>query len=444
MTAAIIAACVLFVCCAVLTVLWFRASRGKIESSAEIARLQNDLENANLLAAQREQHLQSIVSAKDEAHARELDSVSRQCQQRLNDKDAFVAKSIETLREQFAKLAAEKLADRSQDLTRANSEQLENALKPLREQIDSLQNLTAQAQTHSDNLEKSFKEEVGKIGDVARSLSATSDALKGNIKVQGRAGEDILEEKLRQAGLEKNVSFFLQEGFDDIRPDAQVCDPQNRWVIIDSKVNLSDFFAYADETDATKRGILLEKHVAAVKKQIIALAGKNYPMRFTEKFPDRDYIPTTVMFVPYEAPLSLAIEHDPTLVQFATDRKIVLVTPLTLLAYLRLIYMAWQHEKERKSQIELVKVARELLFRTNKFLSVFEDLGKGLKGVCDKYDAANKVFVDTGNSRSIAKSAQKLIDLGVSLESPRGGESRPTPAACLDRNCDDSDGGEEI
>ena len=135
------------------------------------------------------------------------------------------------------------------------------------------------------------------------------------------------------------------------------------------------------------------------------------------------------MFVGYEAPLLEALKAEPSLWKFAADNNVILVTPLTLLAYLRLVYLAWQHEKEARNQAEIVNTARELLTRMNSFLVTFEGMGKALLDMQSKYEDARGILVDTPHAQTIAKAAHKLIDLHVKLESRKG--KRIEKAACL-------------
>ena len=124
-----------------------------------------------------------------------------------------------------------------------------------------------------------------------------------------------------------------------------------------------------------------------------------------------------------------ALKAEPSLWKFAADNNVILVTPLTLLAYLRLVYLAWQHEKEARNQAEIVNTARELLTRMNSFLVTFEGMGKALLDMQSKYEDARGILVDTPHAQTIAKAAHKLIDLHVKLESRKG--KRIEKAACL-------------
>ncbi len=385
------------------------------EKDAELRRKDDDVKRA--------------LADRDEQMAKVLREKNAEIEKFLQEKERSFAEVVKTLQEQFANLAAQTLKSQSGDLTKKNTEQLEGVLKPLREQLDNLRSATERTQAEHAKLAESIGKDVGRIGDFAKELAGVSKALSSNSGFQGRKGEEILAEKLRQAGLEEGVNFFLQTGTSSDRPDAQVCDTENRWLVIDSKVVLTSYFQYVEAKDEGTRKAKLAEHVARVREKIDQLAKKKYPKVLSNEYKDRNYLPVTAMFVGYEAPLLEALKAEPSLWKFAADNNVVLVTPLTLLAYLRLVYLAWQHEKEARNQAEIVNTARELLTRMNSFLATFEAMGKALLDMQTKYDEARGVLVDAPHAQTIAKAAHKLIDLHVRLESRKG--KRIEKAACL-------------
>ena len=374
-----------------------------------------------------------LLAAKDESCARLLQEKDKACTKLLAEKDAMLtrnfAETVKTLREQFSVLAAQTLKSQSADLTELNKSHLEAVLKPLREQMGRLQDATVKAESARVNLGQTITKDVDAIGRIAQALAGAAAALKSNTRVQGRSGEDILAEKLRQAGLEENVNFFLQRGTGSDRPDAQVCDTENRWLVIDSKVSLTAYMEYMEAKDDATKAEKLAAHVASVRGKIDQLAKKRYPKVLSGEFKDRNYLPITAMFVPYEAPLMEALRADPSIWQFAAQNNVILITPLTLLAYIRLVYLAWQHEKEARNQQEIVDTARELLARMNSFLITFENLGHAIGSLQDEYEKARTSLVDAPRTHTIAKAAKRLIDLHVRLENSKG--KKLEQAECL-------------
>lgn len=407
-------------CCVVVAVIGF-----------SVAVIRSVKANCAEMLAEKEAACQKLVMAAERAKdesvaacrascAATLKEKNEEIQRFLSEKEKAFSEVVKTLREQFANLAAQTLRVQSGDLTKTNALQLEAVLKPLREQVEHLKSATEKTQTEHAKLAEAIGKDVGRISAVAQELAGVTEALSTNTRFQGRKGEEILAEKLRQAGLEENVNFFLQQGTESDRPDAQVCDTENRWLIIDSKVVLTAYFQYVEATDEATRAAKLSEHVVRVREKIDQLAKKNYPKTFAAEYKDRNYLPVTAMFVGYEAPLLEALKAEPSLWKRAADNNVILVTPLTLLSYLRLVYLAWQHEKEARNQEEIVNVARELLARMNGFLTTFESLGKSLSGLQDEYVKARNVLVDAPHAQTIAKAANKLIDLHVRMESRRG------------------------
>lgn len=384
--------------------------------------------------AEKEKTLLRMLGEKDAACGKLISEKNTEIERFLQEKEKSFAEAVKTLQEQFANLAAQTLKAQSGDLAKTSSEKMESVLKPLRESLDVLRSATERTQAEHAALAESIGKDVGRIGEVARELAAVGKALSSNTPFQGRKGEEILAEKLRLAGLEENVGFFLQRGTSSDRPDAQVCDPEGRWLVIDSKVVLSSYFQYMEAKDEETRAAKLKEHVCRVREKIDQLARKKYPQSLSEEFKDRNYLPVTAMFVAYEAPLLEALKAEPGLWKHAADNNVVIVSPLTLCAYLRLVYLAWQHKKEERNQAEIVNTARELLLRMNTFLTAFESVGNVLTDARSVYEDAKKVLVDSPHSQTIAKAAGKLIDLHVRLESRKG--KRVEKAGCLE--CVDS------
>lgn len=413
------------------------------DKDAACARMLSDKESAcaKMLAdkdaacakmlAEKDGYLAKRIEDRDEQYARAMREKKEEMDRFLEERGKSFEEAVKTLKEQFTNLAAATLKAQSGDLVKVNAQQLETALKPLRDQVEILKSATERTQAEHAKLAEEIGKDAGSISTAAKELAKVSEALAGNVKIQGRTGEEILAEKLRQAGLEEGVNFVLQDGIDGMRPDAQVWDTENRWLVIDSKVSMAAYFRYADSRDDNERAALLKEHVKGVEEQIKQLASKKYPEKLGEKYKDRNYLPVTAMFVPYEAPLLEALKARPDLWKMAADGNVILVTPLTLLAYLRLVYLAWQREKESRNREEIMKTAKELLSRMNVFLLAFESVGKKIDEMHEAYDNAKKTIVDEPRTHTIAKSANKLLELNVRMDARKGKGKTPTVAACI-------------
>ena len=410
-------------------VIFLRGRNAARRNADEVVRLQAELEKCRQVAAAKEDALQGRLADKDESCRKQLADRDEACQKLLAEREKAFAAAVETLKEQFANIAISQMKTQSEGLSKANLANMDLLLAPVRDQVKVLQELADKAQKESHVLGASMAKDVLDMGRIAKSLQGVATALKSDTRFQGRKGEDILAEKLRQAGLEENVNFFLQRGIDTDRPDAQVRDTENRWLIIDSKVSLTAYMEYVDAADEATKAAKLAQHVASVRQKIDQLAKKKYPEVFAADNKDRNYLPITAMFVPYEAPLMAALKAEPSLWQHAAENNVILITPLTLLAYLRLVYLAWQHEKEARNQAAIVDTARELLVRTNNFLKTFEDVGRALDSLAETYARAKGILVDAPRAQTIANSARKLIDLHVRLENKKG--KKLEKAECL-------------
>jgi len=423
--------------------------------AGEILRLRTELDKAREIAAANEANMgerlrdkekacDELLRAKDEANAMVLAEKDKVCEAVVKakekacaEKEASLTAAMEAMKDKFSNIALQQMKAGSEGLSKANRTNMDALLGPVRDQVKLLQELAEKTRRETQSLGVSMAKDVLDMGNIAKNLQNVATALTSNTRFQGRKGEEILAEKLRQAGLEENVNFFLQRGTEADRPDAQVRDTENRWLIIDSKVSLTAYMEYVDAKDEATKAEKLALHVLNVRQKIDQLARKKYPKVFSEENKDRNYLPITAMFVPYEAPLMEALKAEPSLWQRAAENNVVLITPLTLLAYLRLVYLAWQHEKESRNQAEIVDTARELLNRTNSFLKTFEDVGAALDSLADKYEKAKSVLVDAPRAQTIANSARKLIDLHVRLENRKG--RKPEQAACL-KSPEDSPG----
>ena len=415
--------------------IWFASKKIRRFSSleSETLQLKNMLsmmeENVRQRLADKDSHCRQLLEGKVAECERIIRAKDEETARFVREKEKLYAEMGRTLEEKFANLAAVTLETKTKDLSAANRVNIDAALKPLSEQMKLFQEATRKAQMENQGMSVSIHRDVEAIGQMARDLTGFATALKSGTRVQGRAGEDILAEKLRQAGLEENVNFFLQKGTQHDRPDAQVCDTENRWIIIDSKVSLTAFAAYGEASDEETKKARLAAHVASIRGKIDELIARRYPETFAKTHPERNYLPVTAMFVPHEAALMLALSEDPSLWQKAAEGNVILVTPLTLLAYLRLVYLAWQHEKQERNQREIIDTARELLIRMNNFLTAFENFGKSIDGLQREYEAAKGLMIDRPHAHTIAKAAQKLIDLHVKLENKKG--KKLQKAACL-------------
>jgi len=235
-------------------------------------------------------------------------------------------------------------------------------------------------------------------------------ALKGDSKMQGNWGELVLERVLEKSGLEKDREYFVQQSFarpDGTRvlPDVVLHLPDNKKMIIDSKVSLTDYERYVN-AEEDERAIYLKAHLNSIKKHIEQLSEKNYQDLYDIESPD-----FVLLFIPIEPAFAIALNEDNTLYNKAFEKNIVIVTPSTLLATLRTVDSMWNNEKQQQNAIEIARQAGALYDK-------FEGLVKDLTGVGKKLDDAKKDYSSAMNKLvegrgNLITSVEKIKKLGA-------------------------------
>jgi DNA recombination protein RmuC len=263
-----------------------------------------------------------------------------------------------------------------------------------------------------------LKIHVESLNKFATEARAFTSALLGGNKIQGNKGEEILASILEQSGMKAGLHYDMQTGSrDEGRPDVTVYDIRNKHaILIDSKMNIKDYItAYNLPDDAKYRdekARALKAHVASIKKQVDNLSSKNYAEKVTPK-EGYSNLPLVAMFCPFDTILEAALIVEPSLVQYAYEKNIVFVTPLTLWGYLWLVSWGWkQHEVERKYD-EIQNLGRDVIVSIDAMLNDLETVGESLGKAQKAYDDPHKrATVDKGQM-SVRRVATKLLDYGV-------------------------------
>lgn len=335
-------------------------------------------------------------------------------QKRNEERDAELAKQQEQLRKDFELLANKILEEKSNKFTEQNKEQLKSILNPLQEKIVTFEKKVEDTQKESISMHSALKEQLLGLKDLnlqmTKEATNLTKALKGDSKLQGNWGELVLERVLEKSGLEKDREYFVQQSFtlDDgsrVMPDVVLHLPDNKKMIIDSKVSITDYNRYinAEEDD---KAAYLKAHVNSIKKHVDQLSEKNYQDLYDIESPD-----FVLMFIPIEPAFAVAINDDNSLYNRAFEKNIVIVTPSTLLATLRTIDTMWTNEKQQRNAIEIARQAGALY---DKFEGLVKDLtgvGKDIDRAKTNYSAAmNKLVEGRGN---LITSVEKLKKMGA-------------------------------
>ncbi len=332
-----------------------------------------------------------------------------------NQQEEKLKKVEEKFSEAFENLAHKIFDDRSEKFTKLNKENIKNILTPLQDKIKSFEKKVDDSQKESIGMHSALKEQLTGLKDLNLLMSKEAinltNALKGDSKAQGDWGETQLEILLEKAGLSKGIHFSTQGGYRDEngnlkKPDFIINLPDNKHLIVDSKVSLTAYEGYySAESDEIKAGNL-KKHLLSIKKHIKDLGEKQYTELYGINTPD--YV---LMFVPIEAALLIALNENNKLFLDALDKNVVLVSTSTLLATLSTIASIWKQEDQKKNVIEIARQAGALYDK-------FEGLVKDLTGIGNKLDDAKKDYSSAMNKLvegrgNLIISVEKLKKLGA-------------------------------
>jgi len=333
--------------------------------------------------------------------------------QQLNLKrDEELAKQQEQLRKDFKLMASKILDEKSEKFTLQNKENIKNILNPLEEKIKVFEKKVEDNQKESISMHSALKEQLLGLKDLnqqmAKEATNLTKALKGDSKTQGNWGELVLERVLEKSGLEKDREYFVQQSFQledgsRVMPDVVLHLPDQKKMIIDSKVSLTDYECLVN-ADSEDQPSYLKAHVNSIKKHVDQLSAKNYQDLYDIESPD-----FVLMFIPIEPAFAVAINEDNTLYNKAFEQNIVIVTPSTLLATLRTIDTMWNNEKQQQNAIEIARQAGALYDKFEGLVSDLTGVGKKIDAAKNDYSAAmNKLVEGKGNLISRVENIKKM------------------------------------
>lgn len=316
---------------------------------------------------------------------------------------------------EFENIAHKILKNNSQEFTQVNQKNINEILNPLKDKIQVFEKKVEDTYQKGIKDQTDLKAEIKKLYDLNSRISEEANnltkALKSDSKKQGNWGEFILERVLERSGLVKGQEYDTQitarnEQGDLIRPDVVVKLPENKHIIIDSKVSLLAYEAYVNSDDSEERNTLLKQHVESIKNHIKGLSDKNY--QNATLFDTPDFV---LLFMPIESAFSVAIQYESDLFNLAWEKKIVIVSPTTLLATLRTVSSIWKHEKQTQNALEIARQGGALYDKFVGFLKDLEDLGLQINRVSKTYDIARNKLAD--GSGNLIKRVETLKKLGA-------------------------------
>ena len=325
-----------------------------------------------------------------------------------------LGKIQEKFTKEFENLANKILEEKSTKFTEQNKLNMTSILSPLKEKIEGFEKKVSESQKESIGMHSALKEQLNNLKDLNLQMSKEAinltKALKGDSKAQGDWGETQLEILLEKANLAKNIHFTTQGGYRDDdgrlkKPDFIINLPDNRHLIVDSKVSLTNYEAYFNAEDEQQKELHLKKHIESIRKHIKELSEKKYESLYEINTPD--YV---LMFVPIEPAYLLALSKNNQLYMEALDKNVVLVSTSTLLATLSTVSSMWRQENQKKNVLEIANQAGRLY---DQFVNLTDDLikvGNQLKTVQGSYDTSMKKLTGKGN---LIKKVEKIKELGA-------------------------------
>ena len=336
-----------------------------------------------------------------------LKSDSENQKKYMEEKLAYLEKSKDEMSERFKNVSNEVIQNQQRRFNEEQKSVLNLMLEPFKQQIADFK--TKVESVHEDSLKNksSFDAQLKNLLDLNQTLSKDAEdlsaALKGNKKIQGNWGEFQLERILEISGLQKGINYVTQETFRNdenqmLRPDVIIKLPNDRNVIVDSKVSLNDYVNYVNCDDEHMRQVYLQRHIQCVKKHIDELAGKDY-----QKLIKNNMLDYVVIFIPVESAYVEAVRADNNLYDYAYKKNIAITTPSSLLPILRTIENLWQIESQNRNVAEIANIGGSLYDKIVGFVEDMQHIDKSIDNARKNYDLAmKKLSTGKGNVLSLA------------------------------------------
>ena len=386
----------------------------KNEKETTITELKNDFNNRLLLNTRehnelrREKDFLSIeLATKNEEY--------KNLQLKLAENKKEVENLQHKFTEQFENLANKILEEKSTKFTEQNKENLKTILNPLQEKIQTFEKKVDDSQKESIFMHAALKEQLLGLKELNSQMSKETlnltKALKGDSKTQGNWGELVLERVLEKSGLEKDREYYVQQAFTNdvgkrVLPDVVIHLPDDKKMIIDSKVSLTAYEKLVNSEDENEKEYLIKEHLSSLKRHIEQLSEKKYEDIYKIASPD-----FVLLFIPIEPAFAVALNKDNHLYNKAFEKNIVIVTPTTLLATLRTIDTMWNNEKQQRNALEIARQAGALYDKFDGLLKDLVGIGKKIDASKDDYNnAMNKLVTGRGN---LVNSVEKLKKMGA-------------------------------
>jgi DNA recombination protein RmuC len=314
---------------------------------------------------------------------------------------------------EFENIANRVLEDKSARFTAQNRANLDLIINPLKENIKAFEEKVEKVYKTESDERNVLKGVITQLMDQSKLISEEAGnltrALKGDSKKQGNWGELILERILERSGLVKDREYRLQVSLSNtdgnkLQPDVILDLPDDKHIVIDAKVSLLAYERLLGAENEVDRDIFIKQHLLSIKTHIQGLSGKNYHELYQINSPD-----FVLLFMPIESSFGIAVQQDAELFNYAWDRKVVIVSPSTLLATLRTVASIWKQERQNRNVLEIARLSGSMYDKFVGFLNDMESIGKNIRQSQDAYDKAlNKLSTGAGNLSSTSEKIRKL------------------------------------
>lgn len=350
-------------------------------------------------------------------------ALNNSLQEKLDTQKASLGEMQKKFTTEFENLAGKILKRNSEEFTLANQKNIGEVLIPLKEKILLFERKVEDTYQKGLKDQTDLKAELKKLYDLNNRMSTEAEnltrALKGDVKKQGNWGEVVLERILERSGLNEGEQGFIKQysGYDDngrrLQPDIIINLPDQKHIIIDSKVSLIAYERSVNALSEDESQRHVQEHLQSLKNHIKDLSAKHYQSALKLNCPD-----FVLMFIPIESSFSLAVQADQELFSYAWDRKVVLVSPSTLLATLRTVSSIWQQENQTRNAIEIARQGGALYDKFVGFVAAMEKIGNNLKTTQNTYEDAMKKLSEGRGNLVVATERLRLMGAKASKKLP--------------------------
>ena len=413
---------VMFVVAAVMAWLWRREVTMSAVARMEAVRCESELAAEVRRAAELQQRIDALIGKLAEverelanersAHIR-AESSAEALREQLDEQRRMRDEDEARMKSEFRNLANEILGEQSHNLRQTNRDSIDLLLKPFKDNITEFRERVERIYATENEQRGALKAELDNLLKLNMQMTSSAanltDALRGNSKVQGDWGEAYLETILQSTGLVRGIHYHVQQNFKDeeganLRPDVVLSLPEDRSIIIDSKVSLTAYVRYAEADGDAERRAALAEHVQSVRRHVAELSAKEYQRLMSSP----DFV---IMFIPTEPAFLEALKADNGIWSDAYAKKIIISSPTNLFALLKMVGDMWRRDEQTRNQVEIVDKATKLYEQLVVFTEQLEGVGAALDVARGKYDEAYK-RLHTGNN-NIVRLGERLRKLGL-------------------------------